>query len=161
MKNIRHILSILTTNRIYAPSRRIVNLMQEKTTRRVLWYQRGNQNPYIEEEQTKQWPTEKLQKDKQRSTKLTHKTKDRVTRTPLKPGDELSCSIRVGTYCSNSYKPGNKSWMRKGPKCLRQVEHIRGHLWHRYSITVNQVMMATIKCSKWWLQLYQKEPLVQ
>jgi hypothetical protein len=22
-------------------------------------------------------------------------------------------------------------------KCLRQVEHIRGHLWHRYSITVN------------------------
>ena len=23
-------------------------------------------------------------------------------------------------------------------KCLRQVEHIRGHLWHRYSITVNQ-----------------------
>jgi hypothetical protein len=25
-------------------------------------------------------------------------------------------------------------------KCLRQVEHIRGHLWHRYSITVNQVM---------------------
>ena len=25
-------------------------------------------------------------------------------------------------------------------KCLRQVEHIRGHLWHRYSIAVNQVM---------------------
>ena len=23
-------------------------------------------------------------------------------------------------------------------KCLRQVKHIRGHLWHRYSITVNQ-----------------------
>ena len=36
-------------------------------------------------------------------------------------------------------------------KCLRQVEHIRGHLWHRYSITVNQVMVATIKLSKWWL----------
>jgi hypothetical protein len=29
----------------------------------------GNQNPYIEEEQTKQWPKEKVQKDKQRSTK--------------------------------------------------------------------------------------------
>ena len=26
-------------------------------------------------------------------------------------------------------------------KCLRQVEHIRGHLWHRYSITVNQVQV--------------------
>ena len=44
----------------------------------------GNQNPYIEEEQTKQWPKEKVQKDKQRSTKHAHKTKDRVTRTPLK-----------------------------------------------------------------------------
>ena len=31
--------------------------------------QRGNQNPYIEEEQKTQWPKEKVQKDKQRSTK--------------------------------------------------------------------------------------------
>ena len=46
---------------------------------------RGNENPYIEEEQTTQWPKEKVQKDKQRSTKHTYKTKDRVTRTPLKP----------------------------------------------------------------------------
>jgi hypothetical protein len=38
-------------------------------------------------------------------------------------------------------------------KCLRQVEHIRGNLWHRYLIAVNQVMMATVKLSKWWLQL--------
>jgi hypothetical protein len=51
--------------------------------RRVWRYQRGtsNQNPCIEEEQTTQWPKEKVQKDKH-----THKTKDRVTRTPLKPG---------------------------------------------------------------------------
>ena len=41
----------------------------------------GNQNLYIEEERTKQWPKEKVQKDRQRSTKHTHKTKDRVTRT--------------------------------------------------------------------------------
>ena len=34
----------------------------------------GNHNPYIEE-QTTQWPKEKVQKDKQRSTKYTHKTK--------------------------------------------------------------------------------------
>ena len=40
-----------------------------------------NQNPYMEEEQTIQWPKENVQKDKQRSTKQTHKTKDRVTRT--------------------------------------------------------------------------------
>jgi len=51
--------------------------------RRVWRYQRGNQNSYIEEEQTTQWPKEKVRKDKQRSTKHTYKTKNRVTRTPL------------------------------------------------------------------------------
>ena len=51
--------------------------------RRVWRYLMGNQNPYIEE-QTTQWPKEKVKKDKQRFTKHTHKTKDRVTRTPLK-----------------------------------------------------------------------------
>jgi len=53
---------------------------------RVWRYQRGIQNPYIEEEQTTQWPKEKAKKDKQRSAKQTHKTTDRVTRTPLKSG---------------------------------------------------------------------------
>jgi hypothetical protein len=29
-------------------------------------------------------------------------------------------------------------------KCLWQVEHIRGHLWHNiYSVAVNQFMVAT------------------
>jgi hypothetical protein len=60
------------------------------------------QNPYIEEEQTTQWPIEKVQKDKQRSTRHTYKTKDRVTRTPLKTGGELRCSGRVGSSCSTS-----------------------------------------------------------
>ena len=55
----------------------------------------GNQNSYTEEEQTTQWPKEKVQKDKQRSTKHTYKTKDRVTQTPLKTGGELRCSGRV------------------------------------------------------------------
>ena len=54
----------------------------------------GNQNPYIEEEQTTQWPKEKVQKDKQRSTKHTYKTKDRVTQTPLK--SERACICVVG-----------------------------------------------------------------
>ena len=48
--------------------------------------QRGNQNPYIKEEQTTQWPKEKVQKVKQRSTKHTCKTEDLVTQTPIKPG---------------------------------------------------------------------------
>jgi hypothetical protein len=42
-------------------------------------------------------------------------------------------------------------------QCLRQVEHIRGHLWHRHSVAVNQVMVETVKPSEWWLQLNQKE----
>jgi hypothetical protein len=50
------------------------------------------EDPYIEEEQTTQWPKEKVQKDKQRSRKHTYKTKDRVTRTPLKTVVELRCS---------------------------------------------------------------------
>jgi hypothetical protein len=49
----------------------------------------GNQNPYIEEEQTTQWPKEKVQKDKQRSSKHTYKTKDRVAQTLLKTGDKI------------------------------------------------------------------------
>jgi hypothetical protein len=35
-------------------------------------------------------------------------------------------------------------------KCLRLVELIRSHLWHRYSIAVNQVVVATVNFSKWW-----------
>ena len=62
----------------------------------------GNQNPYIEEDQTTQWPKEKVQNDKQRSTKHTHKTKDRVTRTQLKTGGELRCFGRVGSSCFTS-----------------------------------------------------------
>ena len=51
----------------------------------------GNQNPYIKEEQTTQWPKEKIQNDKQRSTKHTYKAEDRVTRTPLETGGERMC----------------------------------------------------------------------
>jgi hypothetical protein len=45
-------------------------------------------------------------------------------------------------------------------KCLRQVGHMRGHLWYKCSVTVNQDMVATINLSKWWLQLNQLEPCV-
>ena len=52
----------------------------------------------MEEEQTTQWPKEKVQKDKQRSTKHTHKTKDRVTRTPLKAGGEHFATTYMELY---------------------------------------------------------------
>jgi hypothetical protein len=70
--------------------------------RRVWRYQRGNQNPYIEERQTTQWLKEKEQKDKQRSTKHATNIKDRVTRNPLKSRGELVCSGRVSSSCSTS-----------------------------------------------------------
>ena len=136
----------------------IVYLLQ----RRVWRYQRGNQNPYIEEEQTTQWPKEKGQKDKQRSTKHTYKTKDRVTRIPLQTGGELRCSGRVRISCSTSGTHGvnivtnqviSHEW-GNDRKCLRQMGH-------RYSVTINQVMVATVKLSTWWLHLNQKEQLVQ
>jgi hypothetical protein len=72
------------------------------TIRRIWRYQRGNENPYIEEEQRTQWSKEKVQKDKQRSTKHTYTTKDWVTRTPLTIEGELSCSGRVSSSCSTS-----------------------------------------------------------
>jgi hypothetical protein len=67
--------------------------------KRVWRFQRGNQNLYIEEEQTTQWIKEKVKKDKQRSTKHTHKTNDRVTRTPQKLGVYTG---RVSSSCSTS-----------------------------------------------------------
>jgi hypothetical protein len=68
--------------------------------RRVWRYQRGNHNPYIEEEQTTQWQKEKVHKDQQRYTKHTYKRKDRVTRTQVIAGGERKCSGRVGSSCS-------------------------------------------------------------
>ena len=71
----------------------------------------GQQNKYntmTKRKSTTQWPKEKVQhngqkkKYKQRSTKNTHKTKDPATRTPLKTGDYLRCSGRVGSLCSTS-----------------------------------------------------------
>jgi len=47
----------------------------------------------------------------------------------------------------------SQSWSRNGPDCDYDKRNIsRGHspthLWHRYSITVNQVMVATVKLSR-------------
>jgi hypothetical protein len=65
----------------HEPRNIVVCHVERRDQRRVWRYQRGNQNPYIEEEKT----TEKVLKDKQRSTKHRYQTKDQATRTPLKP----------------------------------------------------------------------------
>jgi hypothetical protein len=91
-----------------------------RTLRRVWIYQRGNQNQYIEE-QTTQCPKEKGQRDKQRSTKHTHKTKNDSNLTKnrgwtqvLRKGKQLLLHYWHPS-CYSSYKPGDKSWMKKGP----------------------------------------------
>jgi hypothetical protein len=69
----------------------------------------------------------------------------REPRTPLKTGGELRYSGRVSNSCSTSdtrrvnlvINPVISHEQGKNGKCLRQVEHIRCHSWHRYSITVN------------------------
>jgi len=86
-------------------------------------------------------------KNKQWSSKYIHKTKDRVTRIPLKTGSELRCSARVNSSCSNS-------GTRRINLVINAVisyewgkdrEHIRGHLWHRHSITCSRLYTTNLK----------------
>ena len=77
----------------------------------------------------------------------TQKTTDKTTQNPLKTRGELKYSAKVNSYCFTS---GNcyvslftnlvisHEW-RKDQEVLRQLEHIHGHLWHIYSVTINQV----------------------
>ena len=59
-----------TEHRFYA---KIVTTITTRNSerRKSLKIPKGNQNPHIDEEQTTQWPKEKIRKDKQRSTKHT------------------------------------------------------------------------------------------
>ena len=72
------------------------------STKKSLKYQRGNKNPYIEEEQKTQGSKDKVQQKKPRSTKHTYKSKALVTWTPLKTEGEFWCSGRVSSSCSTS-----------------------------------------------------------
>jgi hypothetical protein len=131
--------------------------------RRVWRYQRGNQNPYIEEEQTTQWPKEKALKDKQRSTNHTYKTKARVLGTPLKTGGELGCSTgRASSSCSisgtrrvnlDTNPVKSREWGKN-----REVFTTSGTYPWSFVIQIfhngQPIMVATVKYSKWWLQHY-------
>ena len=100
---------------------------------RWVWrHQRGNQNLYIEEEQTTQWPKEKVQKKKQRWTTHTYKTKDRVpvTRTPLKTGVEL---LKTIIPCNLSF---DFCWNKKTFDIVilkfRLLKSLKGRLTYRH-----------------------------
>ena len=97
-----------------------VTFPSDEHLRRAWRYQQVNQNTYIKEEQTKQWPKEKVQKGKQWSTKHTHKTKDWVTQTPLKTGGELRCPGRVQ---SNWERFDDTKWVIKIP-CFKSYPSI-------------------------------------
>jgi hypothetical protein len=85
--------------------RLIQSLQSVSLIRRVWRYQRGNQNPYIEEELTTQRPKVKIQKDKQRSTKHTYKTKDRVCKFgPISP----NCSWKQRSIENGYHMLGGK-----------------------------------------------------
>ena len=76
----------------------------------------------------------------------TQKTKDWPTWTSLTTGVNSwvssscsTCGTRRVTLVTNLVI--SHEWEQMW---LWQTEHFRGHLWHRYSVTVNQVMVATI-----------------
>ena len=79
----------------------------------------------------------------------------------------LSCST-CGTRCQCHVTLDTNPVMNQEGTGLwiGQIQHICGQLicdTDIYSVTVNQVMpmVATVKFSKWWLQLSHLEPLVQ
>ena len=91
------------------------------------------------------------------------KIKNWAAQTPLKTGSELWCFGRVGSSCFTCgtrhvylcWKPGDKSRNRI---VIRTNGTYRcGHLWHKYSVMVNQVMRVTAKLLKWRLEIVSHE----
>ena len=75
----------------------------------------------------------------------TQKTKYWATRTPLKTRGEPLCYGRVINYCftigtNRATSVNFKNEERKIGLSLQQTEPIHGHLWNRYSVTVNQII---------------------
>ena len=98
---------------------------------------------------TTQWPKEKAQKDKHRSTKLYTENQKLSNANPTKTGRELRCSGRVAVpaphvapvmllLLQTRWQVMNEE--RTG-LWLRQMKHIRGHLWHKYSVTEKSCTM--------------------
>ena len=56
--------------------------------------------------------------------------------------------------CYSCNKPGDKSWIKNGPDCDYDKRNISVVICkHRYYVTVNQVMVATVQLLKWWFHL--------
>jgi hypothetical protein len=59
--------------------------------------------------------------------------------------------LRKGPECDYN-KPCDKSWLKEGPECDNNKQNISVVIYHT-DVAVNQVIMATVKLSTWWLQL--------
>jgi hypothetical protein len=77
---------------VFLLKRILIDGMSSSSVRGVLRYQRGNQNPQIEEGQTTQLSKEKRTRGHNYLQNTTQKTAERAPQTPLKSGDELVCS---------------------------------------------------------------------
>ena len=85
-------------------------------------YQRGNQKPEAQEVQIIHWSKEKDKRTNNGLQNTTHKATYWATQTPLKPGVNLGVpegdavpAQLVHPSCYSSYKPGDKSCMKKWP----------------------------------------------
>jgi len=98
--------------------------------------------PYIEW-QTIHWPSEKGQKEKQWSTEITtQKTKDWVIQIPLKAEATPLFAPVVLLMLRIWWKVLNEE-IRTGYN-YDKWNIVSGHLWHRYYVTIKQIMMAPI-----------------
>jgi hypothetical protein len=81
--------------------------------RRVWRYQRGNQNPYIEEEQTTQWPKEKGQT---RIYKTYHKRADKIYVLLFIQLLHIFISFNPGTTHQTSQSQAMQVWAHLRPR---------------------------------------------
>ena len=85
---------------------------------------------------------------------------DKMNKITTEKRGELWYSWRVERFWSSSrsrrvtcFKFGDNAYsvisLEREQDCiwLRQAEHIRGHLLHRYSVTINQLVIATVNLS--------------
>ena len=104
--------------------------------RRVWRYQMGNHNPYNEEEQTTQWPKEKVQKDKQRSSKHTHKNINvNLVTNPMishEWGKDRGVFTTIGTYPRSLWLEKIFKFCTRTKNCLIRMKS--GRTFSRYDL---------------------------
>ena len=101
-------------------------------------YHKSQQKPYIEEH-TIQWAKQKWQTGKQLSKHYTENLRlsnANSTKNGIIPVLE-KVSWKGHHFLLNYWHPTWYMIQSNDELYIRQMEHIRGHLWHRYFVTVN------------------------